>query len=250
MKLFLVFIFLALAACSTPGQKMPEYPQRWIDRPYTLPANLMKFSAQVGFQRQAVSSKEYSITGKAEAVNYTIPILDYEAGINDDVTYSALLGLKWRIYSDEKHSVGINAWTLLLWSTLSVDYWYRVSESVSLRPYYRASHLNLFVIETTTSIPGLEVLFQVTDNWGLSTYYQRGRYKTRSEFVELIVNGITKSNDFNTELTGTVSEFGLATVYSLNPHWDLRGQTGYARYDLDPLRLHSFSIAGGFNYFF
>jgi hypothetical protein len=92
----------------------------------------------------------------------------FENAINEDFTWIFPLGFRWRIFSDKDNSFGIQAFSLLFYNSVGVDFWHRISKDFSLRPFVRASSLWLFWIEERRNSGGAELLYQATPELSFS----------------------------------------------------------------------------------
>lgn len=210
---------------------MGEYPRSHIDRPYTLPENVVKGSFGAQTSNLKLKKASDSVTNVQETDSYISPSFALDARINDNLTWVYPIGLRWRIYHDETHNIGVAGGTLLLYNYIGFDYWYRLSPRWSLRPSATGRHLNLIFIEESQTSVNLDVVFQATENWSLSLIGSAGDYSTKSELIERIVTGIT-NDDFSTEVKGEFYSVGISTLYSLSPEWDVTASLSYKQYDL------------------
>ena len=97
---FLIFISFGC----TSSQKATEYPQRYIDQPYTLPDDVDVWGS--------VGSVFYErINGEVYSWPYPIPIpLYWEHSLNENLTLEIPvipIGLRWKISSDANSELGL-----------------------------------------------------------------------------------------------------------------------------------------------
>ena len=103
---FLIFISFGC----TSSQKATEYPQRYIDQPYTLPDDVDVWGS--------VGSVFYErINGEVYSWPYPIPIpLYWEHSLNENLTLEIPvipIGLRWKISSDANSELGLRfLWVL------------------------------------------------------------------------------------------------------------------------------------------
>lgn len=219
---------LSLISCSSTPKG--EYSRSVIDRPYALPDDV----ATTTFSSTSINSKlkdsADSVSGESEELNQSLPSITFENGIGTDVSWIYPIGVKWGIYNNEKHTFGFSFATVFLLTTYSLDYWYRISDSLSLRPYYRGYNLDFIIVEEERRFTGADLIFQATSNFAITGGFNTGTYKGKSELFDLIVNGDTTGDDLDVETEGTFTTLSLGLTYSLSDYWDLFAS--FAREDL------------------
>lgn len=235
-----------LSACEIAPKG--ELTRTEIDRPYTLPDDVAKISGAVSSQSTRLENPDDSYNHTSESTTNTTPGILFENSINDDFGWIFPLGFRWRIFHDERNSFGISAFTLILFNALSVDYWFRISDQFSLRPYYRAASMDWIFVQERRNYFGAELLYQATDHWAFSGYGHGGRYSVKSELVDIIVRGFSNNDDFTSEVSGDFWGAGLSTVYSADERWDITGRAEVDRYDLG-FGLLETTLQAGVNYY-
>lgn len=240
---------LCLSALSCTIAPKGNYSRTHIDRPYTLNEDVAKVSFGVQSTSVDLVNANDSATGQTESDNYSSPLLLFENGVSDNFTWIFPIGLRWRIYNDEKNSLGISGMTGIFWTILSFDYWLRLSERFSLRPYARYLGYDFIFVEEERQFQGLEVLYQLNKYWSFSFYGHKGEYRGQSDLIDIIVNGLAGTDDFTSEVTGEYRGVGLKSLYSLNDRWDVFIDVLRERYYFDDFDLDGTAMDLGFNYY-
>jgi len=241
MKLLSVLVSLIFISCSTTPKG--DYSRTKIERPYSLPDDV----AQTSFGISTISEK---ITDADESIeeddydSYGSFLLYFENGIGEDVSWVFPLGIKYSAYSDEKHTVGLTAFTLFLYNYASLDYWYRVNKEISLRPYYRHTSFDIGFTEDKRNFYGLEFLYQTTSNLALGLDFSSGKYTTSSDLLEGFF-GLSAS-----EVSGNFTRLGLIGLYSLSEKWDIEWKLYTQDQQADNADLETSTAELQFNYFY
>ncbi len=247
LNLLITLIFFVLFSGCAVAPRGNYYNSK-IERPYALPDDIAITSFEIKGYRDSFNDSSKSATGRKEKEQKLIPKIRFENGISQNVSWIYPLGLRWGLYQGETHTFGLKAFTLLLISDYSFDYWYRLNSSVSIRPYYRGKSLDLFFVKESRNFTGVEFLYQATNNLAISIYGNSGNYKTSSPLIEAILNGATGSDDFSTELSGTFKQIGFNGFYSINEQWDFYTIASAANYKLKDFEIKNITANFGLNY--
>jgi len=211
-SLAILFSFILIGCSSTPKG---EYSRSKIDRPYSLPDDVARSSFGLYAESIEVTKSDSLTEDEDDDDAYGSYLLSFETGIGEDASWIFPLGLRYTAYNDEKHTVGLTAYTLIVFNYASLDYWYRINDKVSLRPYYRNTNLNFLIVEDDRKFFGTEILFQTTQNLALGLDLSKGSFTTKSDFLDDLFD--TKNN----ETSGDFFRLGLNGLYSLSEKWDI-----------------------------
>lgn len=244
---FLFFSLLLLSACSVAPKG--EYSRTEIDRPYSLNEDVAKVSFGMQAWNISLDDASDSATGEKESDGRAAAFLSFENGITDNFTALYFpFGFRYQIWRNEKHTFGISAATLIMVGALSVDYWYRINSTLSIRPYFRSTYFNFIFVEEYRQFAGAQLLFQADKYLSFGFFGHTGNYKAKSELIDAIVRGISNSDDFTTESSGKFWSAGVSSNYSLGDSWDIAAQVGISKFDLN-YTLTSVEGQLGFNYY-
>ena len=233
---FLLFVFFMGGCSITPKG---NYSNSLIDRPYALPDDIATVTFGGRYEREELKDASDSATGKKEEDEVVLPRLYFEHGIGKSFSWIYPIGLKWGIYQNDKHLLGVSLLTYLVHDYYSVDYWYRVGESFSIRPYHRGERFQLLLVNRSHRFSGAEFLYQANDKLSLGLYGHMGNYTASSPMFEAIVKGITNSDDPSTKVTSDFKEAGFRLMYSMSESWDINAALGMASYDFDDFETTS-----------
>ncbi|MCT4642738.1 MAG: hypothetical protein N4A33_10635 [Bacteriovoracaceae bacterium] len=220
--LFLISSLIFISCSSTPKG---EYSRSFIERPYALPDDIA--SAKLGVRVQDLSSSDITSTAIStfnedeEQTVVSMPIIGFEHGISDSVNWIYPLGLRWNIYNNEKHTFGASLASLILYTTYSFDYWYRINDKLSLRPYFLSEQIHAIFFEDRRDFFGLNFVYQASKKVALKLNYAKGEYEGSSKFFDAIIDSITGNNESDISITGDISRIGVSTVYSFSNSFDL-----------------------------
>jgi hypothetical protein len=221
---------LFVACSSTPKG---SYSRSHIDRPYALPDDVASF--EFGAVTRAFETKDVSNESTVDDDTYgsSTPTLIFEHGISDNVSWIYPLGVKWNIFNNEKHTFGVKLASFIIYNTYSIDYWYRLSKNISLRPYFLNEQLTTFFYNERKDLYGIETLYQLNSNLALNFSYGIGTFEGYSPFLDAIVEDITGSEQEDFVLEGSLVRFKLGSIYSISELWDVRGSLAFETIKLD-----------------
>lgn len=229
---------LGLISCSSVPKG--EYSRSEIDRPYALPDDVASFS--FGSAATVYHTDDEDVESEDQEEGYSSTLLGFEQGISNNVSWIYPLGLKWNIHSKDKHTFGLSFYTLILYTTTSLDYWYRINEKFSLRPYFRTKSFNFFFVEEDLQGPGVDLVFQATEKFAMTFGYSAGTFSGSSDFLDILLTG--SNEESVTKVDGTFSVVSLKLLYSIHERWDLSAyygietrETDRADYDQSTLSL-------------
>ena len=226
-----------------------DYHKSKIERPYALPDDIAITSYGMEYDIDSMNNAEKSATKKQEKDRNFLPRLIFEHGIGKNVNWIYPLGIRWGIYQGERHTLGLKAHvhTVFFLSEYSFDYWYKLSPSISIRPYYRRKSSHIIFIDKSSNFAGVEILYQTTEKLALSIYGHAGNHKVRSRFIELIVYGFSGKH-LSSEFSGTFKRIGLGNLYSINDKWDIYAKASMANYKLEDYKIKNIAAHLGLNY--
>ncbi|MBD66924.1 MAG: hypothetical protein CME62_17105 [Halobacteriovoraceae bacterium] len=246
--ILLILLTVVCVSCSTSPKG--EYPSAKIDRPYNLPVDVAKVT--VGYGHTKVSTEDESDNlGSSEDYSKNSLQAGFEDGVWKNVSWLYPIGIRWTAFQNDSHTFGVSGVTLLLASSISLDYWYRMSESFSLRPFYKNQRMDTFIIDSSRDTMGLELIYQVNEKFSVSPIYEVGRYSSDSELFETLFEDIDESDidaDFYSD--GVVRSVTLELLYNINERWDifLLGTQDKVIYEDYTLVTSNTSL--NFNYFY
>tara|TARA_B100001971_G_C18268046_1_gene596754 strand:- start:202774 stop:203529 length:756 start_codon:yes stop_codon:yes gene_type:complete len=220
--LYLVSILFLFIACSSTPKG--DYSRSHIDRPYALPDDVasVEFGAS-GYHTQVTEVDDISTSSlDVSSTDYAMPLLRFEQGINENVSWLYPLGVKWGVLRSREHNLGISFATLFLYTQYRIDYWYRLSEKVSLRPYFSSDQMDLLIFNTREDVIGLDILYQYTSNLALSLNLGSGKYEGYSPFFDQVLEDISGEEEDDIKVEGDIIKYGLGLIYSFHERWDLR----------------------------
>lgn len=245
----ILFAMLAFGCASNPKG---EYSRSHIDRPYALPDDVA--SATVGLSASSIKLKEENVDAFTEIENsqasYVTPVIAFEQGIGDVASWIYPLGLKWEVWGSEKHTLGLSAATLIFYSTYSFNYWYRISDKVSLRPYFRSEQTNLIIFDYRQDLYGLDVIYQVTDTIAMKFNYGKGTFEGSSDVFDEALSDIEGSEVEDASVKGDVTEYGIGGIFSLSEYIDLRSSLYFEKMELDTFSSEVTSLDFNFVFFY
>lgn len=224
-----------------------DYTRTHVDRPYTLPSDVAKvtFGAQHNSRKAEETISGVTADNSKELVT---PLWELENGVVDSFTWIFPLGFKLRFYSDNFHSLGVSAYSLYVQNAFSVDYWLRLHENVSLRPFYRGEYTPALYFEEERSYYGGDLLFQLNDYWSWTFTGHYGKYSGHSKFFEVLLKDLIPGFDKESVVSGNYWSAGASTLISLSEYWDLFMGADIYEYDLG-FKTTQFSAHLGLNYY-
>ncbi len=241
------FIFMGCSSSTPKGQ----YSKSKVERPYALPDDVATFA--FGQSTVITKSSELDIVldedDSAEAA-FSIPYFRFEQGISKNASWLYPLGFKWAIFENETSMFGVSAASVIFYSTLSVDYWHKISEKISLRPYFRTRNISFFIINEQRQGPGLDILYQATEKFALSIGGGAGTYSANSDFIDAIVNDINDDDESDTRVDGTYTGFNLTALYSITDSWDFNFEVGSSTDKVEDFTLETTNMDIGFTYIY
>lgn len=250
MKSVLMVSLISILGISCSSVPKGEYSRTKIERPYSLPDDVAKTSIGATTVATEITEADDEVANDDETSGGSTPTLLFENGISKNVSWIYPLGLKWGIYSDESHTVGFSFASLFIITTYSFDYWFKLSEKISLRPYTRYSLIDIFFIRDERRYNGAEVLYQLNEKLALNTFYHIGTYSGKSEFIEAVVTGLTGSDDIDTEVTGTIAGGGFGVHYSISDKWDFDSSIQFETLEVDSFTTSSTQLKFDFGYLY
>lgn len=247
-KRLLPLMFLIIFSCSSTPKG--EYSQSKIERPYALPDDIASF--EVGYSVRASKAVDFSEDDKVEDENQaaSFPLIGFEQGISKSVSWIYPIGLKWNIYNNDKHTFGTTASSLFFYSSLSLDYWYRLTENLSIRPYFKNEKVSLILINEARDVFGAEALYQLTSKLSLSLNYDKGAYRAASPFLDAIMEDISGREKENVRIHGLVSRVGLNAQYSFSENWDFLSTFAIEQIEFDDFTNQASKLNLSFVYFY
>lgn len=223
-----------------------EYTRTNIDRPYALPDDVA--TIDMGFRTLSTKYEDQDDLIEDDEYTYGSYLLIFENGIADNINWIYPLGLRWGIFENEQHTIGVSASYLFFFSNYSVDYWYRVNSQFSLRPYARGSHWNLIIAEEKKDYVGAEVMYQLNKLWSISLFTHKGSFVSSSDLIDEILADVLGSTSKDEDATGDLMAFGLSTMYSLNERWDINFNWENEELSLETEKIQNLSTSFSFTY--
>lgn len=251
MKTFLVFVSLfTLISCSSTPKG--EYSRSHIDRPYALPDDVASFAFGVA----SIRTETTDVTNDAlsdvddDVEEGSLPLLGWENGISDNASWIYPLGFRWGIYENEKHTVGVSFATFLFATFYSIDYWYRLNDKFSLRPFFKNEQITTFIYNDRRDLYGLELVYQAQKHLALMLKYSQGTYEGYSPFIDAIVEDISGTEQDDTKVEGDVNRMSLGGIYSFAENWDFRFSAYREAIELDDFTNNISALDLRFVYFY
>jgi hypothetical protein len=248
-SILLALTLISVIGCSSTPKG--EYSKSKIERPYALPDDIA--TTEFGYNFETLSSSNVdgeTASSDADEQSYSIPYFAFEQGIAENVSWIYPIGIRWGILKNDKHTAGISVASVIFVTTTSLDYWYRISEKFSIRPFFRTLKIDIFILEEDRQGPGLELVYQATEALAISLTADQGTYSGGSDLVDAIFDDISGSDDSDSSVDGTYSGFSVAAQYALNDKWDLNISVGSVKTQTDDFTIGSSNGKLGFKYIY
>ncbi|MCK4707585.1 MAG: hypothetical protein KAU21_03125 [Gammaproteobacteria bacterium] len=243
-RLFLVLVFsLTLLACSSKKNHIvKKIPQRFIDRPYTLPegADSWRVDHYIREVVDAVSSTESGSSGEGRDT-LTNPF-NFQFSITDDLSYVITplpLGLRYQAHRDEISTLGITVATLIALNTAEVEYKYKTTRDVAITlgaDYFRSD----FISDSKSTGTSIGLMYQVNDLMALQVGYGRTkREESGGIFQDLFGSSNLVTVDY-------YSRYEVDMYYVLNRKWELSvsfQETVYDKVLVDKFQMLIFGLS-------
>lgn len=230
--LFAVTTVIFLVSCSSTPKG--QYSRSEIDRAYALPDDIATTSFGIVTQTAEAHNFSSDVSDNTDDESVvSLPSIIFEQGISENINWVYPLGLRYGIYDQGKHTVGLSAMTLFLVSAYELQYRYRLNEEISLRPYHRGYNLDLILVNEEKRSFGAEVLYQPTQNFSLSFGLGKGTYVGETPLLEDIFEDLTGAKELDSKLEGTYSETMIKVQYSISEKWDVSYLVRLEKLELD-----------------
>lgn len=244
-KLLIFLVLILSCACSIAPRG--EYSRSEVNRPYSAPDDIAIFQASYLIQTYTIDNLVVdTITQNSDTYTLNMINLGLEHGISDNVSWVYPLGLKYTISENEKHSFGFSFNTLFIITNASLDYWYRLNDSWSIRPFIRTRDIDAYIIIERKKSIGSSFVYQFNDEFSLTPSLEYGSYELGSDLVEDLFSELS-DDDLNATSKGTFRNIELNLLYSISKWIDLTGSLSNERISLDDYDLVINSAQLGIN---
>jgi hypothetical protein len=248
----LIILLFTGAACNTLPKG--EYSRSFIERPYSLPDDVATVSFGANSTTYKVEEKQGNNTFNSEDDENALIFANFENGINNNLSWIYPLGLRWTLLNQNDHTIGISAMTFFIFNFLKIDYWYRLSSDISIRPFFQVTRFNYLYFREKKELLGIDLVWQVHQNFSITFKGFGGEYSGSSGILEDILNDIFGSST-STEVTGEIKGGGLGFLYSINDRFDFVIDAQYSRIEDNAVNSSNYSLMieetvakAGFNY--
>lgn len=227
-KLSLIVISVIMfSGCSPKSAKIvKKIPQRYIDRPYTLPTGNNSWTASA-LQRHT-SYTDTAEFAASDEKDFLLNPLGWENPISDNVSVeiTPLPGIRYQVLKTDNSWLGARLDTVLFVTMAEIQYHYKLSENIALVPQLNYIDSDFIFATGSQQTAGFNLIYQANDSVAIIAGVERARQEIEDDFFSSFFGSASPEIDIDYL---TVVKLGFN--YYLNKSWDVSVSWRETTYD-------------------